>query len=94
MRPIRLTPRFLSRRAVSGFKTGSPVAQALGATIAALSEAATLPGLGDVEAMIPPTASAFVRRVPGHNLWVWYRVPSSGELLVLNLTKTPPVPIS
>ncbi len=73
---------------------GTPASQALGATLAALSEAASLPGLGDVEAMIPPTAWAYVRRVPGHNLWVWYREGSSGELLVLNLTKIPPVPIA
>lgn len=28
----------------------------------------------DVEAAIPPTSRALVRRVAGRNLWIWYRV--------------------
>jgi hypothetical protein len=64
----------------------------VGQTIASLAAAETLPGPGDTRALIPPTSEAFVRRVPGRNLWIWYRV--DGETLyVAHVGSDPPVPL-
>lgn len=90
-RVARLTPRFMQRLRVS-VPRGSDAAAAVGATIAALTEAAELPGVLDVRAAIPPTSSAYVRRVAGRNLWLWYRVDDEGVWL-LNITAAPPVPL-
>jgi hypothetical protein len=61
-------------------------------TIAALLEAEELPGPGDVVAAIPPTGMALVRRVPGRNLWLWYRV--EGDVVLLrHISSEPPVPV-
>jgi hypothetical protein len=58
----------------------------------ALAMAEVLPGPGDTRALIPPTGAAFVRRVPGRNLWVWYR--AEGDTLYLaHLSSDPPVPV-
>lgn len=59
--------------------------------LSGLAEAAELPGLLDVEALVPPTSRAHVRRVAGRNLWVWYRVEPD-EIVAVLVTKTPPVP--
>jgi hypothetical protein len=74
--------------------------QAVGATVAVLCEAAELPGLLDVHAMIPPTGQALVRPVPGHNLWLWYDLPDEQHVLpdeqhvrLLTVTRTPPNPV-
>ena len=56
-----------------------------------LAGADALPGPGDTVALIPPTGSAFVRRVPGRNLWIWYRVEGDA-LLISDLSAEPPVP--
>ena len=47
---------------------------------------------GDVLALIPPTHEAFVRRVPGRNLWLWYR-QRGDELVLVAPTADPPVPL-
>jgi hypothetical protein len=47
---------------------------------------------GDTLGLLPPTAEAFVRRVPGRNLWLWYQ-GTADELLVVTLTADPPVPL-
>jgi hypothetical protein len=44
-----------------------------------------------MRALVPPTGEAFVRRVPGRNLWVWYMV-SDDTVSVIALTADPPVP--
>jgi hypothetical protein len=90
-RRVRLTPRFLERLRASGVQTGSDASAAVGATLSGLAEAAELPGLLDVEALVPPTSRALVRRVAGRNLWVWYRVEVD-EIVALLVTKVPPVP--
>jgi hypothetical protein len=72
--------------------SGSERSRAVGSVVRALSNAASLPGHGDTLALIPPTADAFVRRVPGRNLWLWYRVRGD-ELVVVTVTADPPVPI-
>ena len=57
-----------------------------------LARADNLPGPGDTRALLPPVREAFVRRVPGRNLWVWYR--AEGETLFLvHLSSDPPVPV-
>jgi hypothetical protein len=90
-RRIRLTRRFLERLRACGVERGSDVSAAVGATLSALAESSALPGLLDVAAAIPPTGSALVRRVPGRNLWLWYRVDED-EVVALRVTKAPPVP--
>jgi hypothetical protein len=71
---------------------GSRRGKAIGAVIRALCEAERLPAPGDTEAMIPPTGRGFVRRVPGENLWVWYR-PRADHLTILCVTSAPPVAV-
>ena len=90
----RLTPLFLARRRALGIVRGSPESQALGATIASLCEAATLPGVLDVLTAMPPTRTALVRRVAGQTLWVWHSVTDAGDVVLLTLTRVPPVPLS
>jgi hypothetical protein len=69
----------------------SPRSRAVRAVIRELASAGALPGPGDTVALIPPTGTAFVRRVRGRNLWVWYRVEGDA-LLVSHLSGEPPVP--
>jgi hypothetical protein len=49
--------------------------------------------LGDVHAMMPPTAFAWVRRVRGENLWVWYRFGDT-RVSVVALTTHPPLTLA
>lgn len=70
---------------------GSARGRAVGKIIASLGTDDSLPGAGDVFALVPPTGSAFVRRVPGRNLWLWYTV-SGDVVIVIALTADPPVP--
>jgi hypothetical protein len=72
---------------------GSSEARAMAATIRALADADVLPSPLDVEAPIPPVSRARVRRVPGENLWLYYRLRED-TLLVLFVLRTPPVPIA
>jgi hypothetical protein len=65
----------------------------VGTTVAALCEAEQLPGLLDVRAIIAPVQPALVRRVPGHNLWVWYDLPDDAHVRLLTVTRTPPDPV-
>jgi hypothetical protein len=89
-RIVRLSPLF--RRRLDALRVRGQERAAVGATIAALAEAEHLPGVLDTSAMIPPTHEAFVRRVSGRNLWLWYRV-TPGEVVMVTLTRTPPVPV-
>jgi hypothetical protein len=91
-RLLRLTPRYQRDADRLSVVAGSARGRAVGRTLAALMGAATLPGPGDVRALMPPTREALVRRVPDRNLWVWYR-ERDGELLALALTADPPVPL-
>jgi len=69
-----------------------------------LEHAESLPLPGDVEAPLPeshaarvhelegrPTVSAYVHRVPGYRLWLWYRV-SGAEVRLVTLTTAAPFP--
>ena len=90
-RLVRFGGRY--RRAADrlGVVAGSERGRAAGKTIAALAEADALPGPGDTLALIPPTGRAFVRRVQGRNLWIWYRV-EGGIVYLAHLSSDPPVP--
>ena len=90
-RTARLTTRFLARRVSLGVVTGSRTSKTVGAVIASLARALVLPGPADFEAAMPPVRSAFVRRVPDENLWIWYRFDEESVTLI-NITQTPPVP--
>ncbi|MGH7435042.1 MAG: hypothetical protein ACRENE_05145 [Polyangiaceae bacterium] len=75
-----------------GVVPNSERGRAVGQTIAALLDADALPGPRDIRALMPPTGEAFVRRVPGRNLWVWYRADDE-TLYLAHLSSDPPVPV-
>jgi len=87
-----LTATFLRARTRLGIEPASPRGIALARVIRALASESELPGAGDFVANIPPTSSALVRRVPGRNLWIWYRVEGD-RLLLRHLSTEPPVPV-
>ncbi len=91
-RVLRLKPSFLRRRGALRVVRGSAESEALSATLAALIEAEELPGALDALAAIPPTGRAYVRRVAGWNLWIWYTVPGL-EVAAVRLPRIPPVPV-
>ncbi len=72
-------------------KRSSPRAEAVGRATRALAAADQLPGPGDYEAKGTPVGRAWVRRVGGRNLWLWYRF-SEGEVILVTVTTDPPVP--
>jgi hypothetical protein len=91
VRLVRLTSRFLARRARCGVLRRSPATEALGRTIAALSQAEVLPEAGDAVTLLEPDDArgvatlAYVRHVRGFNLWIWYRQTGAVvELLTLS----------
>lgn len=71
---------------------GSPAAKQLARTQKVLAGAATLPGPIDFEASIPPTRWAWVRRVTGQNLWLYYTFDDD-TVIALLVVKSPPVPV-
>lgn len=87
----KLTRRYLRNAERLAVVPGSARGRAVGLTIAALGTEATLPAPGDTRALVPPTGEAFVRRVPGRNLWLWYTV-TNDVVTVVGLTADPPVP--
>jgi hypothetical protein len=60
------------------------------ATVAALADADELPGPGDDETRFGP-GRAFVRRVPGRNVWILYRFDGD-HVFAMTTRGTPPVP--
>jgi hypothetical protein len=60
------------------------------ATVDALAAAQELPGPSDVRSRFAP-GYAYVRRVPGSNLWIWYRFDDD-HVDVLTIKNEPPVP--
>ena len=58
----------------------------------ALIAADKLPGPSDFEATRKPFGRAWVRRVAGRNLWLWYRFDEE-EVMLVALTTDPPVPL-
>ena len=91
-RVLRPTPRYMRSVARLGVAPGSPRGRAVGGVIAALMTEPSLPGREDIVALVPPTRTALVRRIPDQNLWLWY-VEVGHEVWLLVLTSAPPVPV-
>lgn len=70
----------------------SPRADAVARTARALAAASELPGPGDYESTTHPVGRAWVRRVAGRNLWLWYRF-NDDEVTLVTVTTDPPVPL-
>jgi hypothetical protein len=73
-------------------KSGSERSLALGRAISALIAADELPGPSDYEALEKPIGRAWVRRVGGRNIWLWYRF-NEAEVMLLTITTEPPIPL-
>lgn len=80
-----------ARTAGPTLKHGTPRADSVGRTTRALAAAEALPGPTDYEAKGHPFGRAWVRRVGGRNLWLWYRFTDE-ELVLVTVTTDPPVP--
>jgi len=89
-RRIRITTWY-RRTAVPLLTPGSTSARAVGRAVGALADAGTLPGATDYEAEARPVGRAWIRRVGGSNLWIWFRF-TGDELVLLTVTAVPPVP--
>jgi hypothetical protein len=88
-RIARLSPRFQARYRSLGVSGGAAIAVAR--TIGALTREA-LPGPQDRETMMPPVARYWFRRVPDHNLWIYFTFGET-EIVAVSLSTRPPVPI-
>jgi hypothetical protein len=73
-------------------KSGSERSLAVARTVGSLTRAEKLPGPSDFEAIEKPIGRAWVRRVGGRNIWLWYRF-NDAEVMLLTLTTEPPVPV-
>jgi hypothetical protein len=91
-RLVRIGARFRPSLKAHKITPGSEARRALASTMRALADAETLPGPGDELSLIPPTRSAYTRRVAGHNVWLWWTA-TDAELLLLFVTAIPPVPV-
>ena len=89
-RRVRLSTWYV-RTASKWIRSGSPRGEAVGRTIANLAQAAELPGPADYEATRKPLGRAWVRRVGGRNLWVWYRF-NDEEVILAAVSTEPPIP--
>ena len=89
-RILRVSTTF--RRSVEslGIEAGSPAYRAVSATIRGLA-AASVPGVGDYETTFSP-GKAFVRRVPGRNVWILYRFDDD-HVFIMTARGEPPVPV-
>jgi hypothetical protein len=90
-RQLRLTEAYARSFSRLSVTWTEPARRGLRATVNVLAVDA-LPGPLDYEVLIPPTRSAWVRRVPNCNLWVFYTF-GDVEVRVVALTVTPPVPL-
>ena len=92
-RVAKPSPRFLSRLRALGILPGTPATRALAREVRALVNADVLPAPLDYEAAIPPTSKAWVRRVSGENMWIFYAWDAN-HVVLLTVMRTPPVPIT
>jgi hypothetical protein len=90
-RPVRVSAWY-ARAAANVLRHNSPRADAVGRAARALAAADALPGATDFEAKQHPVGRAWVRRVGGRNLWLWYRF-TEDEVILVTVTTDPPVPI-
>jgi hypothetical protein len=70
-RILRLTERFNRDVRRLGATSGTPAGRAVSDLLRALL-AAELPAAQDRETLMPPVARYWFRRVPGHNLWLYF----------------------
>ena len=89
-RRVRVT-KWYAWEAGRALRHGSPRAVAVAQTVRGLADAGELPGPSDFESTIRQIGKAWVRRVPGRNLWVWYQVGDE-EVVLVTVTSDPPVP--
>lgn len=80
-----------ARSAPHILRNRSERAAAVGRTARALAVADELPGASDYEAKGKSIGRAWVRRVGGRNLWLWYRF-NDAEVILVTVTTEPPVP--
>lgn len=92
-RVLRIGARFRTAADRLGAMPGTDRGRAVGRAIRARLDAEALPLPADVVALVPPTGRAYVGRVQGRNLWIWYQL-AEDAILVLYLTSEPPVPVS
>jgi hypothetical protein len=87
-RLLRLTDRFFFQRSLLVAPRTLPAA-ALAATLGRLLDGA-LPGPMDFRTAVPDVDTAWVRRVPGASLWVYYSF-TDDELTVWSLNNREPI---
>ena len=87
----RLTDRYARATQRLGLKPGAVRGAAPARSIRALLASDDVPSALETQAAISPTTTAFVRRIAGHNVWLWYRT-TDAEIILLSLTSEPPVP--
>jgi hypothetical protein len=84
-------PQFMRDRESLGVRPGTKAFSDVGRTVGSLARAELLPAFLDPQGIVPrregENVQAFghARRVPDHNLWVWYQV-SGTEVIILGLT--------
>jgi hypothetical protein len=93
-RTIALSQRYLSNAGALGVTGGSPASRDIARIAAALAGADVLPAAGDLTTLAAPDDRgvmmlAHVRRVEGHNLWLWY-APRGEQLVLVALTAAAP----
>jgi hypothetical protein len=71
---------------------GSERSLAVARTVHTLTETEHLPGPSDFAAIAKPVGRAWVRRVGGLNIWLWYRFDDA-EVTLLTVTTEPPLPL-
>lgn len=82
----------------AGLVARSPQAKRVGATIRAIATAEKLPTEFDSVALIPPTRRAWVRRVRGENLWIYFLPRVDAEtgtetVMLISIVSSPPDPV-
>ncbi len=92
-RALLVDPRFRKALARLGIDPGTERARAVGRAVARLAECATLPAVHDAKVLVPPTSHAFVRRVQGRNIWLWFRIVRGGVVQVIHVSSDPPIPL-
>lgn len=85
-------PQLLASLHRAGVRARSPQLEAIKETVHAIIEAENLPGPLDYEVLIPPVRTAWCRRIPCQNLWLFYRL-SEDAVFILLVVRMPPVPV-
>jgi len=97
-RVIRYDRRFRSSCERLGLVPGTPLARRVAATVRTLAFAVELPEASGSRALIPPTRSAWVRRVPAANQWIYFvartEAGTDAEIVeIVSIVGAPPPPV-